>query len=158
MQQLYSLLSSLVKASVVFDAAASGASMQHRNAANQARYAAAAAAAKALTWSSSSSNGSGSGAVDAVSLLPSLVIVGRCCLQWMGGMQQQPPAMVAMMLRSTHAAMKNGLGVALFGTANPVGPLVSALEACKAWLQTPGVSAQLTAAGYHPQVIRLRMF
>jgi len=123
---------------------------------------------------------SGHSAASAVSQLPSLVLIGRCCLQWTEQLQNAPrssrdtalappAAAVTEHTPSAHeqrqqqqaAASPQALdadGSPQIGSAVPLasvrlsleGPATSCLRLMQDWLRNPDISAQLSAAGYDP--------
>lgn len=79
-----------------------------------------------------------------VSVLPSLVLAGRCCLVEAQRLQQDTPPQengVDILI-----AMLNGFVPGLESGMDGV------LQPCQAWLGFPTVSQQLAAAGYDPQI------
>jgi len=80
--------------------------------------------------SSSSSNSSS----EVVSLLPWLVLLGRCCLHWALELQQSRGSSITRLQRGSHLL----LGADFKG----------AREACLVWLQHDSNTAELAAAGY----------
>jgi len=81
--------------------------------------------------SSSSSSDSSS---EAVSLLPWLVLLGRCCLHWALELQQPSTALRKLLHLETRVLLS--------------AKLKRVLEACLVWLQDDSTAAELAAAGY----------
>lgn len=87
-------------------------------------------------------------ACELVSVLPSLVLAGRCCLVKAQRLQQDTPPEVNGVDILMAIALLNGFAPGLESGMDGV------LQPCQAWLGFPTVSQQLAAAGYDPQMLQ----
>jgi len=112
---------------------------------------------------------SAAGSASAASQLPSLVLIGHCCLQWTKQLRNAPrssnsaaPAAAAVTEHTPQAAHKqqqqqqDAASPAVDSySPSQVGNAVCSLEGparlVQDWLRSPDISAQLSAAGYHPR-------
>jgi len=103
----------------------------------------------AVTGPSESAAGPGS----AIHQLPNLVLIGRCCLQWAKALRQSGAThKLSRQQQQRQAAAGVGtlgqtaLRAAVWGLRGP---------ACEVqdWLVSPGISVQLSVAGYDPQLL-----
>lgn len=124
LQELYSLLSSVLRANSVC--------LPPTMFAKTCTAVAAAAVAVVRGWTQLEAGSSSSGSYSVSSVLPSLVLVGRCCLQLS---QARNEALAAASAPQARAMLQK------------------CVQVCIDWLSLPSVSQQLAVLGYQPQML-----